>query len=110
KRYVNGAIKYIKSGMKTKYDPISFSKEELDYIQSIGDYVLEKEMFVLFCLYKCKGEYFTYKNTPFIKECKIKKEELNVDKLITNNEDSNLFYCALNKHVGDITPSEYVKS
>ena len=110
KRYVNGAIKYIKSGMKTKYDPISFSKEELDYIQSIGDFVLEKEMFILFCLYKCKGEHFSYKNTPFIKECKIKKSEFDVSKLITDNEDSNAFYCALNRYTGCVSPSEYIKS
>ena len=110
KRYVNGAIKYIKSGMKISYDPISFSIEELDYIRSICNPVIEREMFVLFCLYKCKGDSFDFKETAFIKECKIKRNEYDVSSIITTNSNDNAFYCPLNKGVGSVFCSDYIKS
>lgn len=112
KRVVDGAIRYIKQGMKTSYDPISFSYEELDYIQNFGDEVLEREVFILFCLFKCKGDMFVFKKTPFIEECKISKNDYNTDGIITFKDEDNVFYRKLGKNgMGKKTiASSYIKS
>lgn len=112
KRMVNIAVKFAKGGMRLEPPPISFSHEELDYIHSVGDEVIEKELFVLFCLYKCyNGKPFNYKKRTFCMDCKISIDDYNVKDIIKNRNDDNVFYRKISgRKAGGVLASDYIKS
>lgn len=112
RRIVDAAVKFAKGGMRLEPPPISFSYEELEYIHSFNDYIVEKELFIMFCLYKCYGKKpFSFAKRTFCKDCKIDISEYNIKEIITTQESDNLFYKKVQgRRDGGILASEYIKS
>lgn len=112
KRMVDIAVKFAKGGMRLEPPPISFSYEELDFIHSFNNDIIERELFIMFCLYKCYGKKpFGFSKRTFCKDCKIDISEYNVKEIITTQESDNLFYKKIaGKKDGGILVSNYIKS
>lgn len=112
KRMVDIAIKFAKNGMKLEPNPISFSHEELDYIHSFRNEVLEKELFILFCLYKChNGKPFNYKKRTFCMDCKISIKDFDLSNIIKEQNEDNTFYRKIpGRKAGGVLASDYIKS
>lgn len=112
RRIVDAAVKFAKGGMRLEPPPISFSYEELEYIHSFNNYIVEKELFIMFCLYKCYGKKpFGFAKRTFCKDCKIDISEYNIKEIITTQESDNLFYKKIQgEKDGGILASNYIKS
>ena len=112
RRIVDAAVKFAKGGMRLEPPPISFSYEELEYIHSFDDDIIERELFIFFCLYKCYGKKpFNYSKRTFCKDCKIDVSEYDVKKIIKSQDSDNLFYKKIQgKKDGGFLASNYIKS
>lgn len=112
RRIVDAAVKFAKGGMRLEPPPISFSYEELEYIHSFNNYIVEKELFIMFCLYKCYGKKpFGFAKRTFCKDCKIDISEYNIKEIVTTQESDNLFYKKVQgRRDGGILASDYIKS
>lgn len=112
KRMVDIAVKFAKGGMRLEPPPISFSYEELSFIHSFNNDIIERELFILFCLYKCYGRKpFNYSKRTFCKDCKIDISEYDVKEIIKSQDSDNIFYKKIQgKKDGGILASDYIKS
>lgn len=112
KRMVDIAVKFAKGGMRLEPPPISFSYEELDFIHSFNDDIIERELFIMFCLYKCYGKKpFGFSKRTFCKDCKIDISEYDVKKIIKSQDSDNIFYKKIQgRKDGGILASDYIKS
>lgn len=112
KRMVDAAVKFAKGGMRLEPPPISFSHEELNFIHSFDDDIIERELFIFFCLYKCyEKKPFNYSKKVFCKDCKIDASEYDVKEIIESQESGNLFYKKIQgRRDGGILASDYIKS
>lgn len=109
-RQVNQIIRSAKKidfGIQDK--EISFCENELNYIHSLNRLQDEHVVFVLFCLYKCYGDLFKYKDSLLYKEANVNRKSINLDKFVNTKQDK-LFY--IRKKENDIVyaPTEYTKS
>lgn len=112
KRMVDIAVKFAKGGMRLEPPPISFSYEELSFIHSFNNDIIEKELFIFFCLYKCYGKKpFNYSKRTFCKDCKIDISDYNIRNFVKNCDSENLFYKKIaGKKDGGFLASNYIKS
>lgn len=110
-RIVEQVIKCSKKMNTKDNNIISFSVEEIDFIHSIGDEFEEKEMFLLFCMYKYYGDGFKIPDKEFAKELSVGTKKLFFGNILKNENKDNVFFMNMNSNYIDrIFASDYVKS
>lgn len=100
-RQVSNIIKISKSlDSSVENKKIFFCKNELDFIHSFNNINDEHVLFILFCLYKCYGDFFRFKDSELYREAKVTKAKSDLSNFI-GSDDSNLFQ--INKKGYEIT-------